>query len=278
MHSHMISGGGGIRLHVVESGNPRGQAILFIHGISQSWLAWSRQMSSDLSADFRLIAMDLRGHGLSDKPDTGYDDSRLWADDVHRVIEGLAVEQPVLCGWSYGPLVILDYLRHYGEDAIRGVHFVGGVTQLGSDAALSVLTAGFLGLVPGFFSADAHESVRSLSGLLRLCFASELSAQDRYLMLGYNVAVPPYVRQGMFSRSFDNHDLLPRLRRPALIMYGTEDAVVKPPQVIEQQMARIAGAQISLLAGAGHGCFWDDPGAFNRRLRAFAGPAVSIAR
>jgi pimeloyl-ACP methyl ester carboxylesterase len=43
----------------------------------------------------------------------------------------------VLCGWSYGALVILDYLRHYGEDRIGGVHFVGGVTKLGSDAAMS---------------------------------------------------------------------------------------------------------------------------------------------
>ena len=71
-----------------------------------------------------------------------------------------SLDHPVLCGWSYGPLVILDYIRHYGEDDIRGANFVGGVTKLGSDEAASVLTPDFLSLIPGFFSTDAQECVR----------------------------------------------------------------------------------------------------------------------
>ena len=116
-------------------------------------------MSSDLADTFRLVAVDLRGHGLSAKPPEGYGDSKLWADDVHSVIRALNLDHPVLCGWSYGPLVILDYIRHYGEDDIRGANFIGGVTKLGSEDAASVLTADFLGLIPGFFSTDAQESV-----------------------------------------------------------------------------------------------------------------------
>ena len=46
-------------------------------------------------------------------------DSKLWADDVNAVIEALSLDHPILCGWSYGPLVILDYIRHYGEDEHR---------------------------------------------------------------------------------------------------------------------------------------------------------------
>ena len=82
MNHHKIAGGG-VQLHVVEAGNPKGRAVLFIHGISQCSLAWSRQLSSDLADDHRLVAMDMRGHGLSDKPREGYDNSRLWADDVN---------------------------------------------------------------------------------------------------------------------------------------------------------------------------------------------------
>ena len=67
MKHHTIIGGGGTRLHVVETGNPRGQAVLFIHGTSQCWLNWERQLNSDLARDYRLIAMDLRGHGASDE-------------------------------------------------------------------------------------------------------------------------------------------------------------------------------------------------------------------
>src|SRR4051812_6188179 len=82
-------GGGGVRLHVVEAGNPRGRPIVFLHGTSQCWLTWSRQLRSDLADAYRLVAIDLRGHGLSEKPREGYEDSRLWADDVNAAIQTL---------------------------------------------------------------------------------------------------------------------------------------------------------------------------------------------
>ncbi len=268
MENHTITGGGGIQLHLVESGSSSGRPILFIHGFSQCWLAWNRQLSSDLANDHRLVAMDIRGHGLSDKPRDGYADSRLWADDVNAAIQGLRLDHPVLCGWSYGPLLILDYIRHYGEDGIGGIIIVGGISKLGSDAATSVIGPKFLSLIPGFFATGVEESVSSLESLVRLCFVGELSAEELYLMLGYNVSVPPYVRQALFSRSFDNDDLLPRIRKPALIAHGAEDAVVKMTAV-DQHKAGIAHAQIQIFPNAGHGCFWDDAPAFNQRLRAF---------
>jgi pimeloyl-ACP methyl ester carboxylesterase len=254
MKHHMVSGGGGTQLHVVETGNASGRPIVFIHGFSQCWLAWTRQMHSALADSYRLVAVDMRGHGLSDKPREGYADSQLWADDVRAVIQSR-------------DLVILDYLRHYGEDSIGAVNFIGGITKLGSDDAASVLTAEFLSLIPGFFSVDAEESVRSLGSLLGLCFSQALSPEDRYLMLGYNVSVPPYVRQALLSRSFDNDDLLPTLRKPVLVTHGSDDAVVKSA-VIDRQMDRISSANIRMLA-TGHACFWDDAAAYNRCLQEF---------
>jgi pimeloyl-ACP methyl ester carboxylesterase len=267
--SHKITGGGGTSLHVVDTGNPKGRPILFIHGFSQCWLAWNRQLNSDLADNFRLVAMDMRGHGLSDKPREGYIDSRPWADDVDAVMKALRLDRPILCGWSYGPLVILDYIRHYGEDSIGGIHFVGGITKLGSDEAMSVLTPEFLNLVPGFFSTDAEESARSLTALLRMCFVQEPSAADLFLMLGFNMSVPPYVRQALFSRAFDNDDLLPKIRKPVLITQGADDAIVKP-DIVAQHKASMAHAQIHTMANAGHAPFWDDAASFNRRLRAFS--------
>ena len=89
MKHHMIAGGGVSRLSVVEAGNHLAQPILFIHGISQCSLAWGQQLSSDLNRHHRLVAMDMRGHGSSDKPREGYDDSKLWAEDVAAVIREL---------------------------------------------------------------------------------------------------------------------------------------------------------------------------------------------
>lgn len=269
MKSSMVMGGAGVRLHLTETGNPSGPPLLFIHGFSQCSLAWRRQMQSDLADTFRLVALDLRGHGLSDKPRDGYADSRLWADDINAVIRTLGLERPILCGWSYGPLVILDYLRHYGEAQIRGINIVGGITKLGSEGALAALDPRFLNLVPGFFSTDAEECVRALDALLSACFGDDLSASERWMMLGYNVSVPPFVRQALFSRVFDNDDLLSKLRSPVLITHGARDAVVKPA-VIEQQMAGIGRARVHVIPDADHACFWREPQTYNTLLRRFA--------
>ena len=268
MKSHRIAGGGGAELNVVEQGNPKGRAILFLHGASQCWLQWSRQMDSPLPATYRLVAMDMRGHGLSDKPREGYNDSKLWADDVNAVIQALNLDHPVLSGWSYGPLVFLDYIRHYGEERIGGLHFIGAVTKLGSGDAMSVLTPELLGIFGDFLSTDSEASVRGLKGLLRLCYPQEPSASEQYLMLGYNVSVPPYVRQALFSRSFSNDDLLSKIRKPVLITHGAKDAVVKPAAV-DKHKALMPHAQVHVMANAGHAAFWDDAPGFNERLQTF---------
>ena len=87
-------------------------------------------------------------------------------------------------------------------------------------------------------------------------------------MLGYNVAVPPFVRQALFSRAFDNDDLLPTLRTPLLITHGADDAIVSP-EVVEQHRALVAQAQVDIVPRAGHAPFWDDAVRFNQRLAAF---------
>jgi pimeloyl-ACP methyl ester carboxylesterase len=212
--------------------------------------------------------MDMRGHGLSDKPSQGYDDSRLWAEDVNAVINTLGLDHPLLCGWSYGPLVFLDYVRHFGEDRIGGLHFVGAVTKLGSAEALAVLTSEFLGLVPGFFSTEVTESVHSLDGLLRLCFARQPAPEEQFLMLGYNLSVPPYVRQALLSRAINNDDILPKIHKPVLITHGAGDAIVKP-SAVSQHKASMPHAEVRMVENAGHAAFWDDAADFNQRQREF---------
>ena len=66
--AHTVQGGGDVRLHVREWGDPDGPPILFIHAWSQNHLGWAKQYESPLRHDFRLVAFDLRGHGMSDAP------------------------------------------------------------------------------------------------------------------------------------------------------------------------------------------------------------------
>ena len=268
MKTHKITGGGGVQLHVVETGNPKGRPILFIHGVSQCRLTWNRQLDSKLADDHRLVALDMRGHGLSDKPSNAYGDSKLWADDVNAVITTLGLDHPVLSGWSYGPLLIFDYIRRYGEDQIGGIQLIGGVTKLGGEDAMAALTPEFIALVPQFLSPDAETSRRGLEGLLKLCFAQPPSNSDLAQMLEYNVLVPSHVRQGLFSRAFSNDDILRKIRKPVLITHGEKDAIVKVA-VVDQHKAAMRHAQVQLMPGIGHAAFWEDAPGFNERLHAF---------
>ena len=144
------------------------------------------------------------------------------------------------------------------------------------DEALAVLTPECLSLVPGFFSTDVEESTSSLRSLLGFCFAQPLPADELFLMLGYNVSVPPCVRQGNLTRSVDNDDLLPRLRKPFLIVQGALDAIVKP-SVVDQIRAKVPHAQVEMIANVGHAPFWEDATTFNQRVHAFVETCSGVA-
>src|SRR4030095_14379254 len=163
MKTYSVTGGGGLKLNVQETGNPGGKPILFIHGFSQCLLAWNKQLHSDLEKDFRLVAMDIRGHGLSEKPRDAYGDSKLWADDVNAVITALELDKPVLSGWSYGGVIMSDYVNAYGEDSIAGSNWVAAISRLG-DPLLQANFIGpdFLAVVPGLFSEELDVSVPAL--------------------------------------------------------------------------------------------------------------------
>ena len=95
----------------VNGAMPAGLPILLIHGWSQSLLCWTKQYEGELQDQFRLVAVDLRGHGMSEMPLEAeqYVDSDKWADDVAAIIDQLTLDKPILVGWSYGGFVISDY-------------------------------------------------------------------------------------------------------------------------------------------------------------------------
>jgi non-heme chloroperoxidase len=267
--SHRITGGGGVSLHVEETGRAGGRPILFIHGFNQCRLVWSKQTNSGLADEFRLITLDNRGHGLSDKPRDAYGDSRLWAEDIAAVIAALRLDGVVLAGWSYAGLIICDYLRHFGEQKVAGVNLVGARTCIGTPAAVAATGPDYLPLRPKLFSADAAESIDGLASFLRLCTFRPLPPEEFYLFLGFNAIVPSYVRQGMMNRSLGNDDLLAALKSPFLVTHGLDDAVILPSHG-EHNAARLAKATTSFYPEAGHNTFWENAERFNRELAAFA--------
>jgi pimeloyl-ACP methyl ester carboxylesterase len=83
MKIHATKGAAGVNLHVREHGKLTGIPILLIHGWSQSHLCWSKQYESTLKDEARIVALDLRGHGMSDAPVQidQYTDGDKWADE-----------------------------------------------------------------------------------------------------------------------------------------------------------------------------------------------------
>ena len=269
--SHFIRGGHGLNLHVCEWGDPAGAPILFIHGWSASHLAWSHQYESALADEFRLVALDLRGHGMSDKPlDVGhYAEARPWADDVAGVIDELDLARPILVGWSYGGLVIGDYVRTHGDGAISGVNYVGGAVVF-NEAVLSTLFGpGFLDHVGPATDPDLSANIAAVRSFLHELVATPMSQEEHERALAFNMVVPPRVRAAVLQREVDSDDVLGAMRVPVLVTHGEEDRHVLPGMA-EHVLEVCPTARASWYEGVAHMPFAEQPQRFNAELAAFA--------
>ena len=267
MKSLKVIGGGGLKLHVEDGGNPHGKTILFIHGFSQCHLVWRKQIHSRLARDFRLVTMDIRGHGLSEKPCGVYGDSKLWADDVREVIVTLGLKNPLLVGWSYGGAIISDYIASYGEADIAGTNWVAAISRVGAPLRQGAfLGPDFLSVVPGLLSQNAQRSLESMQAFVRLCKHTEISPEELILTLAHGLSVPLDVRIGLLSRELNNDEVISKMRKPMLLSYGDYDAVVSL-SMAKHIMSLVKHAKLSVYHGIGHSPFWEASRRFNRELR-----------
>jgi len=270
VQTHIIAGGGGLKLHVREGGRKEAAALLFLHGWSQNLLCWSRQFDSPLADDFRLVAMDLRGHGGSEAPldAESYADGALWADDVRNVIDALQLERPVVVAWSYGGFVVSDYLRQYGDDAIAGINFVGAAVASGKPWFGTNIGSGFLKYAPIAFSEDEAVARQAISDFLDLCFVKPVPEAEKARALDWNMLVHPRVRGNLLRRTVDFTPDLARMKKPALVTYGDADAIMLPAMAKTIADA-VPDSRVSEYAGVGHLPFVEEPDRFNAELSAF---------
>lgn len=124
----MIEATGGVRLHVNrwEGGSGSGAPFLLVHGLASNARIWDGVASRLDELDHPVAAVDQRGHGLSDKPDDGYDFETV-TDDLVAVIEALGLERPVVAGQSWGGNVVLELAARH-PSRVRGIVCVDGGT------------------------------------------------------------------------------------------------------------------------------------------------------
>jgi pimeloyl-ACP methyl ester carboxylesterase len=103
----------GIYLHYLDyEGNE--PTIILTHGLTANAHAFDGLIEAGLSPKFRVISVDLRGRGLSDKPDTGYT-MKDHANDILGLMDSLGLDKVVLGGHSFGALLTFYMANHYPE-------------------------------------------------------------------------------------------------------------------------------------------------------------------
>lgn len=268
----------GVPLVVMETGNPDGQAILFIHGFSQAIPAWKEQLNDPaLQKKFRMVAFDLRGHGASAKPwaADAYT-SQDWGDDVAAVIAAKNLNKPVLAGWSFGGSVMAAYVRHHGMDDISGLLFAAGAMALvpfadvpqPDPANMPPEVAEVMRTMMQMNSPDITKNLEGTTGFVDRLAAVPLSEETMHEALVFNMMMPAYVRDAMGENRTSYEDLAGKITIPTLLIHGDADVLV-PFSASEGNQKLLPGSLLVRYEGIGHAPFLEDPERFNQDLSDF---------
>lgn len=255
--SAFIKTSDGIRIHYLEAGS--GRPIVFIPGWTMPAWIWGKQIDQ-FSKKYRVIAVDPRSQGESDKPPNGYlPETR--ARDYKELVDQLGLKQPVLVGWSMGVGELMKYAEQFGTDNVGGLVLVDGLVW---DKPIPELFAGMSGWM-NQLQSDRHKQadgfVRSMyrkpqteEYLKRVIDASMQVPDDTAAVLIYNmIAVKD------FSGGFG------RINRPVLFAYRPDTQ-----QAADLLKSKLGDkVRLESFDGDGHALFVDDPDKFNRVLEEF---------
>jgi pimeloyl-ACP methyl ester carboxylesterase len=240
----------------------KGKQILCIHGITANSRFWDR-LASALAPHHRVIAMDLRGRGLSDKPPTGYSIEHH-CKDVLALMNDQGLQRPMLMGHSLGAFISLVFAARYPHRVDRLI-LVDGGGKLSETQMAKV----FAGIKP---SLDRLGQVfPSLEAYLnQMKQASYLQPWNSYMETYFRYEVEE-VEGGVRSRvhpkhieeeaqnlkKVDSRQFYAKVTSPTLILRATkgmlaEDDLVLPEEVAERMAREIPNASKVDLKGTNH--------------------------
>ncbi len=272
--SYTVTAPDGVRLAVQESGDPNGQAVIFIHGLLGSRLNWEKQINSPRLQRYRMITYDLRGHGLSDKPESieAYRNGRRYADDLATVLEATAGKRPVLVGWSMGGVVISNYLAAYSDAKISGIVYVDGVIELNAP-----LITAHPHVYAGLSSDDLKTHLDALRTFLGLCFQIKPDAPTFERLLSSAAMASWTMTRATPAMTVDVAEGLPKAKVPVLMLYGSKDDLVNVQPSIARARQLNARIQSKVYENSGHAPFLEEASRFNTDLAAFMDSAAVAA-
>ncbi len=267
----------GVRLHYLEAG--AGKPILMIPGWSQTAEQFRHQLEG-LSDRYRVIALDLRGHGESDKPDFGYRISRL-AGDLRDVIEALDLEEVNILGHSMGCSVIWSYYDLFGPARLAKLLLTDQMPMITGNPAWSEEERVNAGAI--FTPQSLYETINALAGpdgvettraFIGNMVTKSIPAGDKEWIIGRNLRMPRQHAAALLYNhaTQDWRDLIPRLELPTLVVGGRASTV--PWRSQAWVAAQVPGARLEIFEeeeGGNHFMFIEGHAKFNAIVADFVG-------
>jgi len=247
-------------IYYEDSGGP-GPVIVFCHGFTLDHTLWASQVSA-LSADYRCIALDSRGHGMSqiDAPHTEWD----LADDLAALLDLLDVPRASVVGLSQGGFVAMRFGLRY-PDRARSLVFMDTSPVRMKDEELG----GFEQMASAWCGAGPVGDL--IEGFAAYQFGAGWSGSPAWI--GKWQSRPPVDWTHQWASILQQDTVIDRLGEitcPTLVMHGTADAAFAFPAVPERTAAGLADCRgVVGIEGGPHACATTHPEPVTAALAAF---------
>jgi len=257
----------GANIHWSSKGTAK-QAVILVHGWTCDESSWDEQVPV-LSQKYRVITLDLPGHGKSDPPKDGKFSMAVFARAVEAVRVEAKVDKAVLVGHSMGTPVIREYARLYPQHVVALVP-VDGIVQIGAAGpppqGKEVQGKG-RGGPPNPAAMTGPDGMKAREAMIRGMFTPATPAAVQQHVLKMMLAPPEATASGAMIATFDSADLNDYVSTvPVLGIYaGT------PMTNRESLKKAFPNSEYVQVAGTGHFVMMERPEEFNRLLLAFLG-------
>ena len=252
----------GIDLAYSDEG--RGSPVVFLHAFPLNRTTWEPQVAG-LADRYRVITIDLRGHGESDAPMWRYTLDQF-AEDVKGLMDHLALPRATFVGLSMGGYILFALYRKY-PTLIRALVLADTrATADVPDAKAARFSMAQVAYRRGA-SAIADLMMPKLLSPASLTHRKDLQDQVRSIITGNQVSGIIGDLMAMEERP-DSTPLLPTVTMPTLVIVGEDDAA-SPPDEVKEMSRHVPEATFVVIPGAGHLSNMENPESFTAAIRTF---------
>jgi len=252
----------GMTLQYVVQGDPKGPVVVLLHGAGDSWHSWELVLPH-LSRTFRVYAVTLRGHGLSDHPAKGYARADF-AADIASLLRKLDLREVTLVGHSLGSFVAQVVAQNDTEGRLSRLVLIGSgpgrPPDPNSPAPVSSYFASVKDPIDYQFARDFQAGTAF----------TPLPPTFLETMIGEVQRVPAAMFHELARGSADpkHVEKLGRIKAKTLLLWGDQDSMFSKGDQ-DSLLKAIPGSRLIPYADTGHALHWEFPERCARDLTAF---------